>query len=457
MKRKRLDRDKWGFAGFPYYQMRVDMEGFHGLACLIQLADGQYCYWDFLPLAGKIPVCGKGMTWLQLVPDGQKRVITAICTLNRQVSVWYVDVIEGMECDADGVAVFFDKYLDVIFTPQGDIKIDDRDELNAAYQSGELTKEQYDEALTECGLILSELCKDIHKTETLYAKILAEVNERIDRGERPFKENRWEVPMIPWPRLRAGELAPLFAGSTDCLLLSYLQGHMGRAWVDDYQHPACTLVAVGDFYCLGGKPPSPGTKLLAGYLPNDIQLILPPGENWADWLETAHPGQFHKFQRFALKKEPDCFDRARLVSLAEALPDGFQIRRIDGELYRQCLRQDFSRDFCSLFEDEADYLRRGLGFCALKDGEIVSGASSYAVFDQGIEIEVDTRPDCRRLGLATVCSARLILECLARGWYPSWDAHNRLSLGLAVKLGYRFDRAYDTYEVCVDRDQSAGL
>jgi hypothetical protein len=37
MKHKRLDRDKWNFSTYPYYQMRVDIDGFHGLVCLIQL------------------------------------------------------------------------------------------------------------------------------------------------------------------------------------------------------------------------------------------------------------------------------------------------------------------------------------------------------------------------------------------------------------------------------------
>jgi predicted RNA-binding protein associated with RNAse of E/G family len=188
VKRKRLDRDKWGFDRFPYYQMRVDTEGFHGLACLIHLTDGQYQYWD-MPFAGKIPVCGKGMTWLQLIPDGKHRVITAKYRPEQKiiqgheysdsVSVWYVDIIENIEYDPDGVAVFIDKYLDVIFTPQGDVKIDDRDELDAAYHSDELSKEQYDAALEECDMIINELCSDIPATEILCSNILAYINDKI--------------------------------------------------------------------------------------------------------------------------------------------------------------------------------------------------------------------------------------------------------------------------------------
>jgi len=74
-------------------------------------------------------------------------------------------------------------------------------------------------------------------------------------------------------------------------------------------------------------------------------------------------------------------------------------------------------------------------------------ASSYSSYKGGIEIQIDTREDCRRKGLATVCGARLILECLSRDLYPSWDAQNQWSVSLAGKLGYRFDHAYIAYEV----------
>lgn len=50
-------------------------------------------------------------------------------------------------------------------------------------------------------------------------------------------------------------------------------------------------------------------------------------------------------------------------------------------------------------------------------------------------------------GLAAACASALILECLNRGLYPSWDAANRESLALAEKLGYRFDREYPAYDV----------
>jgi predicted RNA-binding protein associated with RNAse of E/G family len=205
LKRKRLDRDSWKFDGFPYYQMRVDIEGFRGLVCLIKLTSGKYRYWGTRK-TGKTAVCGKGMTWLQLVPDESCHVVTAKYLPKRNfiqrfiqgirysdtVSIWYVDIIENIEYDEDGVAAFIDKFLDVVFVPHGNVKIADRDELDTALQSGVISKEQYTSALQECDLVVEKYCTDIAKTEILCSQILSHVNDRINKGEKPFKEARTE-------------------------------------------------------------------------------------------------------------------------------------------------------------------------------------------------------------------------------------------------------------------------
>ena len=199
MKHKRLNRDQWGFMYYPYYQMRIDHELFHGLACLIRFTDGEKNYWA-TPKAGRIQVTGEGMTWLELIPDDTRRVITAMyfpdgthgperqnypltASEEYQPSIWYVDIIEGTEYDEDGIAAFIDKYLDVIITPEGDVKVDDRDELDAAYASGELTKEQYDAALAEGEDILKAYGGDIRGLDVWCAAVRKLAEDRIAAGE----------------------------------------------------------------------------------------------------------------------------------------------------------------------------------------------------------------------------------------------------------------------------------
>lgn len=53
----------------------------------------------------------------------------------------------------------------------------------------------------------------------------------------------------------------------------------------------------------------------------------------------------------------------------------------------------------------------------------------------------------RRRGVALACCARLILTCLDRGLYPSWDAANLESVALARRLGLPAAGPYDAWEL----------
>lgn len=223
MKTKRLNRDGWGFQYFPYYQMRIDCADFHGMACVILLLDGKEQNWD-TPRAGKVRVCGEGMMWMTLLPDSANHIITAMyypdnglpalrsrypafASRRYPVSVWYVDVTEGYSYDPDGVIRYTDKYLDYIFTPEGDISISDRDELDAAYKSGELSAEQYENALTEGGIIEKLYCKNIRATEKRFTRIREYVEAELAKGIKPmflYHGSRYKLDVIK-PQQAQGE------------------------------------------------------------------------------------------------------------------------------------------------------------------------------------------------------------------------------------------------------------
>ena len=105
-------------------------------------------------------------------------------------------------------------------------------------------------------------------------------------------------------------------------------------------------------------------------------------------------------------------------------------------MYFTLMEEEWARDLCGCFADASDFLERGLGFVVTQgEGLPLAGAASYAACDGAIEIEIDTRPDFRRMGLATACGGKLILECLRRGLYPGWDAHTELGPPLYRLLG----------------------
>lgn len=243
----------------------------------------------------------------------------------------------------------------------------------------------------------------------------------------------------------AEKLAPLVKGWEETLIWSVLQGCMGQAWADRLADPTAGQLVVGDFCFLAGRP----DPELVRHWPEGRRflLVVPQTEDWSPLVEEAYGSSARRKLRYAFHKEPDAFDRPRLERLAAALPDGCELCPIQGPWYERAMTEDWSKDLCGQFEDGADYARRGIGVCAVCRGELVAGASSYTVYRGGIEIEIDTKPAFRRQGLARACGARLILDCLDRGLYPSWDAQNPWSAALAEQLGYRFSHTYPVYEI----------
>lgn len=233
----------------------------------------------------------------------------------------------------------------------------------------------------------------------------------------------------------------LFEGWEETMIYSCLQKTMGKIYVTDPEAPACAMAFAGCFAFYAGVP----DQELVRNKPAGFVIMTPQNEEWAACIEECFPGA-RKNIRYAIKKNTR-FDVPHLQQMILQLPDGYELKEIDADLYDQCLRDPVTADFVSSFDNKEHYLNLGRGVVVLREGRIVSGASSYTRYMEGIEIEVDTVPEERQKGLAAAACAALILRCLDEGLYPSWDAQNRISVRLAQKLGYEPDHAYPVYEV----------
>lgn len=244
-------------------------------------------------------------------------------------------------------------------------------------------------------------------------------------------------------------IASLFEGWEDTMIYSCLQGHLGNAYVNDTKNPVSAKIIVGDFCFLAGV----ADMELVLYVPEDTisedLLIIPQNEEWGKLIEKVFKEMAEKITRYSIKKEPDVFDEALLRSYTENLPQDYVLTMMDESLYLESKKQSWSLDFCSQFPAYEDYRKNGIGAAVLYHGNLVAGASSYTYYSGGIEIEIDTKREHRRKGLAKACASKLILECLEKGLYPSWDAHDLRSVKLAEKLGYHMEKPYDTYCVKV--------
>lgn len=276
-------------------------------------------------------------------------------------------------------------------------------------------------------------------------------------------------------RLKEPKLAsPLFDNWQETLIWSCLQNIMGAVYADDINNPRSAMALLGDFCFLAGRPDKDLVNIMnsrkdldkniqaeadtlegidssIGKDFDDINFLIMVTQNseWDKLIKECYGERAKEVTRYAIKNDTE-FDKIKLQQVVNSLSAEYELRLIDKELYDMCLENEWSRDLVSQFAGYEMYEKLGLGVAALKDGVLVSGASSYSRYNEGIEIEIDTHKDYRRKGLAYACGAKLILECLDRGLYPSWDAQNMWSVALAQKLGYSYDHPYLAYEVVRD-------
>lgn len=235
--------------------------------------------------------------------------------------------------------------------------------------------------------------------------------------------------------------AKLFCGWQETMIYSCLQNIMGKIYVTDMQNPMSAAAFIGDFIFFAGKP----DRELVYCKPNGFMIMVPQNEEWSKLIEKCYPSA-KKVSRYAIKKDTK-FDVKMLQTEIDKLLPEYELKEINSVIYDKCLESAATSDFVSVFENKEQYLKLGMGMVIIKNGEIVSGASSYTRYDKGIEIEVDTVEQERRKHLATIACSALILKCLQKGLYPSWDAQNMNSVRLAKKLGYELDHEYTAYEV----------
>ncbi len=241
------------------------------------------------------------------------------------------------------------------------------------------------------------------------------------------------------------KVAVLFEGWEETMIWSCLQGFMGEVLVDHPENPTSALAKIGNRGAFGFLAGQPNRRLLDKCTGDDI-ILVPQHQGWRDLIEGSYGKHAHAFTRYATKKDT-IFSPQKLGQYSKISLQGVSILPIDKEQYEKCLEQDWSADLVVNYGGFCHYERMGLGFVAVKENEIIAGASSYSTYEGGIELEIDTHPDFRRKGLAKAVAAKLILACLDRSLYPSWDAHTKISLDLAEKLGYEFSHEYVAYEI----------
>lgn len=231
------------------------------------------------------------------------------------------------------------------------------------------------------------------------------------------------------------KILPLFQDIRFYMGHSVLDGVMGEAYVDNITNPKIAFLVVRSYCFISGTIEKESLKQIIDKNFKNYKLI--PSNNISKQLEEIYNNDIHKSQRYSIKKDVE-FDKNKLKEMANALESNFKIIKIDQALADRIRKEKF-------INITDDYKNYGIGFCCMYNNKIIGVASSNIFYKDGIEVNIKVEEQYRREGIATAMASKLILECLEQNKKISWDAANMNSVGLAQKLGFKYDSTYHFY------------
>jgi GNAT superfamily N-acetyltransferase len=216
---------------------------------------------------------------------------------------------------------------------------------------------------------------------------------------------------------------------------SALECRLGEVRYDDVEAPRVGRIDLGCYAIFSGDAAHPLAAEWIGGLAPPLEIVLPEDQAWRDLVDRLLGDRCidRPMRTFALHE----LDYDALRPAAAAVPDGFRVAELDVELVGQ-FDDDLHPHALRVFPSAAALVEQGIGYAVVApDGRVAAQTSSYAISSERVEVAIATHPEFRRLGLARVVAARMLLGCRERGLRPEWSASNPVSKRLARSLGSR--------------------
>ena len=157
---------------------------------------------------------------------------------------------------------------------------------------------------------------------------------------------------------------------------------------------------------------------------------------WEEQIRAQYPGtaiyrrtMMKPASRFTIPENIDIPEGCRLAGMDEA---AFELH-------------PFSQ--AKNYPSWAAFQAEGAGAVVCHGGEIAAAASSFLSLNGEIELDVSTKESHRGKKLASACVARMLRDCMERGFLVHWDAQNDISRHLAEKFGFETETEYSVYWV----------
>lgn len=249
-----------------------------------------------------------------------------------------------------------------------------------------------------------------------------------------------------YPLEKRTTILPYFGDHTklDLAINAFIVEGWGKVFVDSIHDPKILLLQYSYFNFLSGNPNNDHLEELLSYIPRHKIIIL-SSEEWVKALKKHFGFRFVEIKNSRWKFSSNDLKITHISKLAENTSTGFILEKIN-ESNLGLFAGELIGAILGLFGSKELFLKKGFGYC-LRDGSTIvcAAITAHPPFKNAFEIQVNTDKEYRKKGLATIVCATLIKYSLENGFIPHWDADNKPSVNLALKLGYTNPVQYGYY------------
>jgi predicted RNA-binding protein associated with RNAse of E/G family len=156
MKRKYADRPGWSRIERKNFGVKyIETNNFTGYITRLRLEVREplwVTYYD-----EKVCIVDKDYTWIQYFPLDSHYVVTKMLDSQGQPVQWYIDICLDQGIDERGIPWFEDLYIDIVVLANKKVFVLDKDELEEALKSGEISYPEYELALNERQKLMKQI------------------------------------------------------------------------------------------------------------------------------------------------------------------------------------------------------------------------------------------------------------------------------------------------------------
>ena len=105
----------------------------------------------------KVCIVDNNYSWLQYFPKGKHYAVTAQFNEYGQVAQWYIDICLRHGITENNIPWLDDLFLDIVVFPTGETELLDFEELQNALAVDEISKNEYDLAISESEKLMADI------------------------------------------------------------------------------------------------------------------------------------------------------------------------------------------------------------------------------------------------------------------------------------------------------------